>query len=296
MLRATLRLRVLLAGAVFAALAGAVDAAIRVTDVRGRVVVFEQVPQRIVSLVPSLTEAVCALDACERLVGVDRFSNWPARIAGLPRLGGLEDAQVERIVALRPDLVLASPSARVVERLESLGLKVLALQANGVADMRQVLEAVAGALGRAGAGATIWHRIDARIDAAAARVPPVLHGRSVYFEITSTPHAAGEASFVGELLARLHLRNIVPAALGPFPQLNPEFVVRAQPALVMASAANLAEMARRPGWDTLHALRERRVCGFAVDRYDVIVRPGPRLGEAAETIADCLVALAREGR
>jgi iron complex transport system substrate-binding protein len=296
MLRVTMRMRMLVAGAVLAVVAGAADAAIRVTDVRGRVVVLEQVPSRIVSLVPSLTEAICALDACERLVGVDRFSNWPARIARLPRLGGLEDAQVERIVALRPDLVLASPSARVVERLENLGLKVLALQSNGVADMQGVLETVATALGRPGAGAVIWRQIDARIDAAAARVPPALHGRSVYFEIASTPHAAGEASFVGELLARLHLRNIVPMALGPFPQLNPEFVVRAQPAIVMASAANLAEMPRRPGWDTLHAVRERRVCGFAVERYEVIVRPGPRLGEAAETIAECLVALARDGR
>jgi iron complex transport system substrate-binding protein len=296
MLRVTMRMRMLVAGAVLAVVAGAADAAIRVTDVRGRVVVLEQAPSRIVSLVPSLTEAICALDACERLVGVDRFSNWPARIARLPRLGGLEDAQVERIVALRPDLVLASPSARVVERLENLGLKVLALQSSGVADMQGVLETVATALGRPGAGAVIWRQLDARIDAAAARVPPALHGRSVYFEIASTPHAAGEASFVGELLARLHLRNIVPMALGPFPQLNPEFVVRAQPAIVMASAANLAEMPRRPGWDTLHAVRERRVCGFAVERYEVIVRPGPRLGEAAETIAECLVALARDGR
>lgn len=293
----------LLAFAAFAALvvatpsaAWAAETPIRVTDVRGRVVVLERAPQRIVSLVPSLTEAVCALDACERLIGVDRFSNWPARVDSLPKLGGLEDAQVERIVALQPDLVFASPSARAVERLEGLGLKVIALQSNGAADMQRVLGVVAAALGRPEAGARLWAAIDARIDAAAARVPRALHGRSVYFEIAATPHAAGAASFVGELLARLHLRNIVPAALGPFPQLNPEFVVRAQPDIVMAAAANLAEMPRRPGWDRLRALRERRQCGFAVDRYDILVRPGPRLGEAAETIAACLVALGPEGR
>ncbi len=279
-----------------AAGAGAVEAPIRVTDVRGRVVVLERAPMRIVSLVPSLTEAVCALDACARLVGVDRFSNWPEPVAALPKLGGLDDAQVERIVALRPDLVFASPSARAVERLEGLGLKVVALQANGVADMRRVLGLVAAALGQPEAGAALWSSIDARIEAAAARVPPALHGRSVYFEIAATPHAAGAASFVGELLARLHLRNIVPASLGPFPQLNPEFVVRAQPDIVMAAAANLAEMPRRPGWERLQALRGKRHCGFAVERYDLLVRPGPRLGEAAETIAACLVMLGPEGR
>jgi iron complex transport system substrate-binding protein len=64
----------------------------------------------------------------------------------------------------------------------------------------------------------------------------------------------------------------------------------------MASEQNLAEMGRRPGWSTLRALRERRQCGFAPARYDILVRPGPRLGEAAESIADCLVALGKDMR
>jgi iron complex transport system substrate-binding protein len=285
-----------LALAAVAWLAEPAVAATRVSDERGRVVEFERVPQRIVSLVPSLTETLCELDACDRLVGVDRFSNWPARVAGLPKLGGLEDAQVERIVALRPDLVLAIPSARVVDRLESLGIKVLALQARNLSDMRRVLDVLARVLGRAEAGEVLWARIDARIDAAAARVPAALRGQRVYFEVASTPYAAGEASYVGELLTRLHLGNIVPAALGPFPQLNPEFVVRAQPEIVMAAAQNLAEMRKRPGWSTLRALRERRECGFPVERYDVLARPGPRLGEAAETIVACLAILSPEGR
>jgi iron complex transport system substrate-binding protein len=249
-------------------------------------------PQRIVSLVPSLTEAVCVLQACARLVGIDRFSNWPAEVAALPRLGGLEDAQVERIVALRPDLVLAAPSARVVARLEALGIPVRVLEAKSLADTRRVLESVAVALGTPGAGEAVWRGVEARLDAAAARVPPALHGRRVYFEIAATPHAAGAASYVGEMLARLHLANIVSAALGPFPQLNPEFVVRAQPDVVMATAAALAEMPHRPGWSTLTALRNGQTCGYPLDRFDVLVRPGPRLGEAAELLADCLVAIA----
>ena len=277
-------------------LAGPAQATTSVTDDRGHVVEFVRPPQRIVSLLPSLTETVCELQACDRLVGVDRFSNWPARVLALPRLGSLEDAQVERIVALKPDLVLAAWSARVVDRLEGLGLKVLALQARSLGDTRRVIEAVAAALGDPDRGAMLWRDIDARIDAAAARVPAAMRGQRVYFEIAAAPYAAGEASFVGETLARLHLHNIVPASLGPFPKLNPEFVVRAQPAIVMASEQNLAEMSRRPGWSTLRALRERRQCGFAPARYDILVRPGPRLGEAAESIADCLMALDKDAR
>lgn len=259
-----------------------------VRDDRGRRIEFAQPPQRIVTLLPSLTETVCALQACERLVGVDRFSNWPAQIAALPRLGGLEDAQVERIVALKPDLVLAAQSARVIDRLEGLGLKVLALEAKNLADTQRVLEAVALALGKPGAGDVLWRAIEARTDAASRRVPHALRGRRVYFEVAATPYAAGEASFIGELLARLHLGNIVPARLGPFPQLNPEFVVRAQPDIVMASEPNLAEMDRRPGWSALTALRAQRRCGFPLDRYDLLIRPGPRLGEAAEILVECL--------
>ncbi len=266
-------------------------AAVQVTDDRGRTLTLPAPPQRIVSLLPSLTETVCELQACARLVGTDRFSNWPEAVRALPKLGGLEDSQIERIVSLKPDLVLAAVSARAIDRLEALGLPVLALEPRNGAETQRVIERVALALGEPAAGAALVARIESRIAAAAARVPPALRGRTVYFEIAANPYAAGEASFVGELLARLQLVNIVPASMGPFPQLNPEFVLRAQPALVMATTAAVAEMPRRPGWKSLLALQRGQVCGFGPGAYDTLVRPGPRLGAAAEAIADCLVRL-----
>jgi iron complex transport system substrate-binding protein len=84
--------------------------ALQVTDDRGVAVDLPQAPQRIVSLLPSLTEMVCELGACDRLVGVDNYSNWPASVHKLPRVGGLEDANIEFIVSLRPDVVLLSVS------------------------------------------------------------------------------------------------------------------------------------------------------------------------------------------
>src|SRR5438046_90182 len=79
-----------------AAFAGVQAAPVEVRDDTGRVLRLEQPPQRIVSLLPSLTEAVCALGACAQLVGVDRYSNWPASVGALPRLGGLDDPGIER--------------------------------------------------------------------------------------------------------------------------------------------------------------------------------------------------------
>lgn len=113
-------------------------AGIRLEDDRGTTLELQAPAKRIVSLMPSLTETVCALDACDRLVGIDRHANWPASVKGVPQVGGIDDANVERIVALKPDLVLLRPRSRAAEPLERLGLKVLALDAKTHADMRRV--------------------------------------------------------------------------------------------------------------------------------------------------------------
>lgn len=263
---------------------------ITITDDRGQPLRFDAPPQRIVSLLPSLTESLCALGACDRLVGVDRFSNWPASVAALPRLGGLEDPQIERIVALRPDVVLASRSQRVAERLQALGLKLVLLESQTHADVQRSLLLLATLLGQPARGVAVWQRIQQDIAQARQRVPPALQGASVYFEIASAPYAAGRASFLGESLAALGLQNIVPAEMGPFPRLNPEFVLRAQPRVVMAHRREAATMAGRPGWAALAAL-QHGLCAFDSAPYDMLVRAGPRLGEAALRMADCLHAL-----
>ncbi len=271
----------------------AASAQITLQDDRGTTLVLPAPPQRIVSLLPSLTESVCALGACARLVGTDRFSNAPASVINLPKLGGIDDAQIERIVALRPDIVLLSSSARVIDRLETLGLKVLVLEARDHADVKRSLVLLAQMLGTPAAAERVWSAIERDTRAAAARVPAAWRGKRVYFEVDATPYAAGAGSFIGETLARLGLANAVPAELGPFPKLNPEYVVRMQPDIVMANDQNLADMPKRPGWATLRALKNGHSCGFGVDRYEVLIRPGPRLGEAALLLADCLVAISK---
>ncbi len=288
--------RLLMCAALLVALpaSGWASGAIVLHDLRGQAQIFAAPPQRIVSLAPALTESVCALNGCGRLVGTDRYSNWPASVLGLPKLGGLDDAQLERIVSLRPDVVLAAPGARVTGRLESMGIRVLVLESKTHADVQRSLQVLATMLGTPAAAAPLWAVIERDVERAAARVPPALRGQRVYFEIDTTPYAAGEGSFIGETLARLGVANVVPASLGPFPKLNPEFIVRAQPDIVMAASSPLAEMRERPGWGQLQALRDARTCGFTPSRYDLLVRPGPRMGEAALQIADCLVAMGRQ--
>ena len=265
--------------------------AIQVTDDRGRTVTLPRPPQRIVSLLPSLTEAVCALDQCHRMVGVDRYSNWPEAITRLPQVGGGLDPNIEAIVALRPDVVLMATSSRASARLESLGVAVVALEPKTHADVQRVL----GKIGQVLAvpdEQRVWRRIDAAVEAAAQSVPPAARGARVYFEVNRGPYGAGTLSFIGETLTRLGARNILPAALGPFPKLNPEYVVRADPDLIMVGARSVQGLAERPGWSSLRALREQRLCVFSPEESDVLVRPGPRMAEGARLMAGCLASKA----
>ncbi|MDT7836125.1 ABC transporter substrate-binding protein [Aquabacterium sp. OR-4] len=247
-------------------------------------------PQRIVTLAPSLTEAVCALERCAALVGVDRHSDWPAEAASLPRVGGLEEAHLEQLVALRPDLVLLGPRSRVADRLQALGVPVLLIDARTHADLRRSLLRLGEALGRPAQAQALVQRIDSGLAAAAARVPPPWRGRRVYLEVAPGV-AAGAGSFIGETLARLGLHNIAAAEPGLFPRLNPEQVLRERPELLIGQRSALAEAAQRPGWAGMGALRDGRLCLLDERRMDLLSRPGPRLAEAAHMLVDCLLAL-----
>ena len=270
------------------ALIGADDGhALQVTDERGVTVSFAQPPLRIVSLLPSLTETVCELGQCGRLVGVDRYSNHPASVRALPQVGGGLDPNIEAIVALQPDVVLMATSSRVGPHLESLGIKVLALEPKTHADVKRVLEKL-GQLLAVSDAQRVWRVIDAAVLAAAQSLPAQARNARVYFEVDRGLYAAGEASFIGETLSRLGAKNIVPARLGPFPKLNPEFVVRADPDLIIVGDQNHAGMEGRPGWPAMRAIRSGRVCVLTVAQSDVAVRPGPRMAEGARIMARCL--------
>jgi iron complex transport system substrate-binding protein len=266
------------------------NAPIRITDQRGVTVQFAQSPQRIVSLLPSLTESICALDQCHRLVGTDRYSNHPASVRALPKVGGGLDPSVEAVVALRPDVVLMSVSSRASARLEALGLKVIALEPKSHADVQRVLGTVGQLLDvpKAQGADRLWRVIDASVSAAAQSLPASAKNARVYFEVSRGPYGASESSFIGETLTRLGVKNVIPAALGPFPRLNPEYVVRANPDLIMIGNRSMQERVAYPGWDSIKAVREQRVCVYGVDESDVVVRPGPRMAEAARLMAKCL--------
>jgi iron complex transport system substrate-binding protein len=263
---------------------------ITVVDDRHMTVHLTHSPQRIVSLMPSLTETVCALGACERLVGVDRYSNFPEQVSKLPQVGGGLDPNIEAIVALRPDVVLMAVSSRAHERLSTLGIAVVALEPQSMADAQRAMAVVGQLLALSPAQSdAAWRKVDDGVNAAAKALPASVKNTKVYIEVSSAPYAAGQASFMGELLTRLGAHNIVPSSMGAFPKINPEFVVRANPDVIMVTEREPNTMAQRPGWRAISAIRSGRLCQFSAQAADALVRPGPRMAEAAQAMAQCLV-------
>ena len=270
-------------------------AGVSITDDKGRKVTIAQGPKRIVSLLPSLTETVCALGRCKDLVGVDRYSNYPEAVRKLPQLGGGLDPQIEAIFALKPDLVLAASSSPGAERLAALGLTVLQLEPKDQADAVRVIRTLAQALYVPYPEAVI-RQIDQEFAQAQALMPQGALGKKVYFEVGSAPYAAGASSFIGQTLSHLGLVNIVGPALGPFPKINPELVVRAQPDVVVVADSSFSAMVQRPGWGMVRALQEHKVCTFSQEDGDLLVRAGPRMGQGALLLARCLERLYPKGQ
>jgi iron complex transport system substrate-binding protein len=222
-------------------------------------------------------------------VGVDRYSNWPESVKSLPRMGGGIDPNIESIVAQKPDLVLLAGSTRGIERLQSLGITVLSLEPRTHADVKRVVLTIAQALGMPPTeAARVWRDMDMGVESAVQSLSAQARLQRVYLEVSPTPYGASESSFMGETLLRMGVGNILPAVLGPFPQINPEFVVRSQPDVILAGDSSRQSLLQRPGWAQLRAVKQDRICVFSQDQSDVVMRAGPRMAEGARWIAQCL--------
>jgi iron complex transport system substrate-binding protein len=261
-----------------------------VRDDAGREVRFAHPAERVVTLLPSLTETVCALGACRRLVATDRYSDFPAEVRSLPKAGGLDDVQIEEIVRLRPDVVLVSHTHRITGRLQELGVPSVALDSETFAQIAHSVSLIGQVLGLPERAAALNGEIDRRVLAVSetARAHRHAPGPAVYVEVDRAPYAAGADSFIGEMLTRLGAHNIVTPDLGRFPKLNPEYVVRHDPDVIIVTDGELPDFNERPGWGQIRAVKEQRACAFPPDVRYLIERPGPRVADAMQALEGCL--------
>lgn len=259
------------------------------TDELGYTLTLTGEPQRIVSMLPSHTETVCALNGCVTMVGIDDFSVGIPNTSGLPTLGGgLFGFNLEAIVALEPDLVLVSEFGELAGALRQAGLTVYAGSPQTFEDAFAFFELIGQLVNRQEEAAQLATSVRAEVEAVAAavadRTPP-----TVYYELDATPFSVGPDSFIGTLIAKAGGQNIVPAELGDFPQLDPEFIVSANPEIIVLASApygvSAATVAARPGWATLTAVVEGAIIELTSEQVNLLNRPGPNLGAAVRLLA-----------
>ncbi|HUG05341.1 MAG TPA: helical backbone metal receptor [Candidatus Limnocylindria bacterium] len=259
-----------------------------VTDFQGRSVIVPKRPERIVSIGPSITEFLFALGAGPRVVGADDFSDEPAAARQLEKVGGI-NVNFEKVVSLRPDLVLSVKfSDGTIEKLAGTGLLVLVVDPQSVGDVARTAILLGKVVGSD--GDAMARDIQRRVDDVRSKTSSAATRPRVYHEIDASDPAkiftVGPGSYIQDLIEVAGGQNIAARATSAYPQLSAEEILRSDPEIIVLAAADYSakpeQVAARSGWSVLSAVRNMRIVTIAPN---LINRPGPRVGEAAEAYA-----------
>jgi len=270
--------------------------AITLTDGLKRTVTLSGPAQRVVSLAPANTETLFAIGAGAQVVGRDETSDYPANALSLPTIGGYSGYNLEGIVALHPDLVLAGGinTPELVASLEQLGLTVYFLQnPTTLEEMYINLETVAKLTGHESETAALVDSLKNRVAAVDAKIKAVSNTPTIYYEIDATnptkPYTAGPGTFVDLLIDRAGGKNIGAELSSQYPQISLEQLVVINPDIIIlgdsAYGETPAKVSARPGWGTLAAVQTGQIYPFD---DNLVSRPGPRLVDGLEALAKLL--------
>ena len=257
----------------------------------GTSVVIPEQPDAIISLSPTATEILFAIDAGDQVIAVDDQSNYPAE-APISDLSGFTP-NLESIVALSPDLVVVSFDVDgIVAALTAAEIPVLVQYAAATLDDTYLQIAELGtATGQSAKAEELTTQMKSDIDAAIAQVPAEAAGLTYFHELDNTLYTVTSATFIGSVYALAGLTNIADTAADAasgYPQLSPEFLVDADPAIVFLAdtkcCGQTAEtLAQRPGFDGLSAIANNSVVELD---DDVASRWGPRTVDFVKAIVD----------
>jgi iron complex transport system substrate-binding protein len=257
----------------------------------GQAVPQSSVPQKVVSLAPSVTETIFALGFGDRLVGVTTSCDYPAEARKIPKIGGFMNPSLETIVAKRPDIVIGASSATdpaKAREMERLGLEVTLISLASVSDILSSIKSIARSLGSPEAGEKLVHKITLQMDQVRERVAPAPR-RSTLLLVGLRPLiAVGGKNFIDELITLAGGKNIAGDAAQPWLNLPDEYVVAKAPQVIIEAGMGSERDQIAKHWADLKsipAVQHRRVYRYPSDK---ILRPGPRIGEGLEEIARLL--------
>ena len=267
---------------------------ITLVDSSGSEVTMEKKPEKIISAAPSNTEIIFALGLEDKLVGRSDFCNYPPAALEIESIGVMTPLNLEKIISLEPDLILTYGGfgTKDIPRLRELGIKVLVIEPETIAEMFNSIELIANACGISEKGRQLVSDLRGRIDSItdiiqadkSRKSPKIFTGSG--FETIWSP---GYGTIFHELISLAGGENITGGQQGWVP-ISPELIVQAQPDIIIIPSGSMNseeitkmknDIINRPGWDKLPAVKNNHI--FTVNE-DLLYREGPRLVEGLELL------------
>jgi len=269
-----------------------------VTDQTGRRVNLPDHPHRLVSIAPSITETLYELGLGDRLVGDTDYCDYPPQARALPHVGAMLNPNLEKIVALKPDLVLGTDEANrreTADQLERLGIPLYGVTAHTVEGTIQSVED----LGRVLDWEQPTQKLVASLRVRVEGIEKQVQGQSrpkVLFVVWYRPLiTAGSQTFISNVIQRAGGVSISDDLNSEWPHMGLEEVLNRAPDVILfpqtdAFAPGIDEFQKLPGWRDLAAVRNHHLYFIA----ETIMRPSPRLIEALEELANILHPMAKQ--
>lgn len=262
------------------------------TDDAGRSVTLKAAPKRIVSLAPSNTETVYALGKGALIVGVTDFCDYPAEAKTKPKVGGFTEINLEQVVGLTPDLVLATDIhvKGIVPELEKRGLNVFVIEPKNVDEVITKLATFGKLLDATDEASKLSAQLKSRVEVVATKIATVKTKPRVFYEIDKTLFTVGPGSFIDDLLAKAGAINIASDSKSPYPQLSPEAIIAKDPEVILLGDMLFGEtpesVKARPGWANITAVKTNRI--IPIPDENLVARPGPRIVDGLEMVSRAL--------
>lgn len=262
---------------------------IQLNDQFGRDILIKKAPRRIVSGAPGNTEILFALDLGPQIVGVTNWCDYPREAKALPKIGDISPLNVEQVLALRPDLVVADVlnGKDAVNRLAEFGIPVLTLNANSFAQILDSIALTGRATGTGDAAAKLNGRLQntlSNVQRQGSQIKP--RGLKVYVVFGwETNWTAGPGSFLDEAITLSGGRNIAGDLKVPWGRLSTELVLKRNPDLIITDM-DPEKIYNDPVFRQTAAIRKRQVYQIESGAY---YRPGPRLVLALEDLSQILM-------
>jgi len=266
------------------------------TDDMGRQVTLNAEPVRIVSLAPSNTEILFALGLGSKVVGNTTYCDYPEEAKQVAKVGGFEDPNLEKVVVLKPDLVLATDMhLPLLKVMEDAGLKVVVLNPKTLEGIFANIELVGKAGGAEAKAVALTGELHDRLNAVTSKVAsiPEKERPLVYYELWYEPYMSiGKDSLIGQLISLAGGINVIADSAEEYPKISEEVIIERNPAVMINSYGHGSgvtmtpqEIASRPGWSQLAFVKNSRI--YSIES-DLVALSGPRIVDGLEKMAQAL--------